>query len=390
VLLEPADSSLLHSGAVTLVWLQPLGVSGYELQTATDAKFRSLILDDTVIPEYRVPEAPADTHHLGVSVPDGRYWWRVRTMSTDDVWSEWSGVWQFEVRRFRVVASLKTQGYPHDIEVDGSRAYVADGQAGLAVLDISSPEAPALLGTKMDSMNVAWGVAHAGNYAYVSYGSKELYIIDVSRPESLKVAGELEYPQPGYGYDAAIKDTFAYLASDAQFIVVNVAQPAYPNLVFQYRYPHDCRGVAVQGNYCYLACGQLGVAVWRVESLPPRQIANFDTPANALSVAVSGNYLYVADTRNGLVVADISDPLNPRPVATLGLSGYARHVSVTDSLAYVSCEAGGLAIVNVVRPEQPVLAATVNLPYTMCAQAEGGYVFAGDRDSGLVVIKLEE
>ena len=90
------------------------------------------------------------------------------------------------------------------------------------------------------------------------------------------------------------------------------------------------------------------------------------------------------------MVADVSDPLNPRPVATLALSGYARHVSVTDSLAYVSCEAGGLAVVNVARPEQPVLAATVSLPYTMCAQAEDGYVFAGDRDSGLVVIKLEE
>jgi len=390
VLLEPADSSVLHAGSVTLVWVQPLAVSGYELRVGADAKFRSLVLDDTVVPEYRVPEAPADTHRFVLVVPDGSYWWQVRTQSTEEVWSEWSEAWQFEVSRFRVVTSIKTQGYPHDIETHSGRAYIADGQAGLAVFDITRPEAPTLLGTKMDSMNVAWGVAASDSYAYITYGSKELYIVDVSRPESLKVAGELEYPQPGYGYDVAVKDTFAYLAADAQFIVVNVAQPAYPNLVYQYRYPHDCRDVAVSGSYCYLACGQLGVAVWKVESLPPRQVASFDTPANALSVAVSGNFLYVADTRNGLIVADISDPLNPRPVATLGLSGYARHVSVADSFAYVSCEAGGLFVVNVAQPERPVLAATLNLPYTMCAQAEDGYVFAGDRDSGLVVIKLEE
>jgi hypothetical protein len=377
---SPADSAVLRASAVTFRWQAAERATAYELQVATDAKLGALVSDDTI-----------EVESLQVNVgPDDRYYWRVRPRSADSVWGDWSDTRRFDLERFRVVASLKTQGYPHDLTISGGRAYVADGQAGLAVFDVADPAAPALLGTKMDSMNVAWGVAASDSYAYITYGSKELYIVNVSRPESLKVTGELEYPQPGYGYDVAVRDSFVFLAADAQFIVVNVAQPAYPNLAFQYRYPRDCRGVSVQGNWCYLACGQLGVAVWKVESLPPRQVASFDTPANALSVAVSGNYLYVADTRNGLVVADVSDPLNPRPVATLALFGYARHVSVTDSLAYVSCEAGGLAVVNVARPEQPVLAATVSLPYTMCAQAEDGYVFAGDRDSGLVVIKLEE
>ena len=377
---NPVDSAVLHSSVVAFNWLKAELATAYELQVATDSKFKHLAADDTL-----------EAESMDVAVgPDGGYYWRVRPRSADSVWGDWSETRMFELERFRVVAALKTQGYPHDIEVSGGRAYIADGQAGLAVFDVTNPEVPTLMGVKMDSMNVAWGVAVSGNYAYITYGTKELYIVDASRPESLKVAGELEYPQPSYGYDVAVRDSLAFLAADAQFIIVNVAQPAYPNLVFQCRYPHDCRDVAIKGSYCYLACGQLGVAVWKVESLPPRQVASFDTPANALSVAVSGNYLYVADTRNGFIVADISDPLNPRPVATLGLSGYARHVSVTDSLAYVSCEAGGLAIINVARPEQPVLAATVNLPYTMCAQAEDGYVFAGDRDSGLVVIKLEE
>lgn len=146
------------------------------------------------------------------------------------------------------------------------------------------------------------------------------------------------------------------------------------------------------GSWCYLACEQLGVAVWEWnrDTALPKQVGSFDTPANAQAVATSGSYLYVADGRNGLIVADLSDPENPLPVATLPLEGYARGVTVHDSLAYVSCGAGGLAVVNVASPGLPVLVATVSLPYTMCAQAEGGYVFAGDRDSGLAVIKIEE
>jgi hypothetical protein len=384
-LLSPADEAVLNVRSVAFSWLAGTGVAAYELQAATDPKFASPVADNTFVP------ATGDTVTLAVDVgPDDRYYWRVRARNADGVWSDWSPSRWFELQRYRVVASVKTQGYPHDVEVTGGRAYIADGQAGLAVFDVSNPESPALLGVKMDSMNVAWGVAVAGSYAYVSYGTKELYIVDVSRPESLRVAGELEYPQPGYGYNAAIKDTLAFLAADAQFIIVNVAQPAYPNLVFQYRYPRDCRDVAVSGSYCYVACGQLGVAVWKIESLPPRQVASFDTPANALSVAVAGSYLYVADTRNGLIAVDVSDPLNPLPVATLALSGYARHVTVLDTMAYVSCEDGGLAIVNVARPDIPKLVSVVRLSYPMCAQADGGYVFVGDRDLGLVVLRQEE
>lgn len=294
------------------------------------------------------------------------------------------------IERFPIVATLKTQGYPHDICLTGGRAYVADGEAGLGVYDISNPESPSLIGTKMDSMNIAWGVFAKDSLAYVTYGTKELYIADVARPESIKVLGELEYIQPGFGYGIAVADSLAYIAAGPQFVIINVAQPAYPNLTFQFRYPHDCKSVVLRDSWAFLAVGQLGVAVWKTDTTPPIQVGSFDTPGSALAVAISGSHLYVADGVRGLLVADVSDPRSPQAVATLPLAGYARGVSVADTLVYVSCEAGGLAVVDVAQPDQPVLAATVSLPYTMCAQPDSAYVIAGDRDSGLVVIKVGE
>ncbi len=377
---SPADSAVLRTSVVTFTWLAAEQATAYELQVATDSKFNHLSVDDTL-------EAESETVAVG---PDGEYHWRVRPRSADSVWGDWSATWWFNVERFRIVTSEKTQGYPHDICLNGGRVYVADGEAGLGVYDVSNPESPSLLGTKMDSMNIAWGVFAKDSLAYVAYGTKELYITNVALPESIKVVGELEYIQPGFGYGIVVADSLAYIAAGPQFVIINVAQPAYPNLIFQIRYPHDCKSVVLQGLWAFVAVGQLGVAVWKTDTTPPMQVGSFDTPANAQAVAVSGSHLYVADGVGGLIVADISDPLNPHPVATLGLPGYARHVFVADSLVYVSCEAGGLAIVNVAQPAQPVLAAIISLPYTMCAQAEGGYVFAGDRDSGLVVIKIEE
>jgi hypothetical protein len=274
--------------------------------------------------------------------------------------------------------------------LSGTRAYVADGEAGLAVFDISSIESPVWLGGKMDSLNEAWGVTVRDSLAYVAYGYKELLIANVARPESITVVGVLEYPQPAYGYDVALADSFVYIAADAQFIRVNVSDPRYPNLVYQGYYPRDCSGVAVLGDYAFVALGQLGLASWRLDTAPPVQVGSMDTPGKARGLAVAGGLCGVADGLNGLVIADVSDPQHITPVGALGLSGYANAVAIQDTLAFVACGTGGIAVVNIARPGAPALAAKIPSGYAMGVCAAGRYVLAGDRDLGLMVIKQEE
>ncbi len=376
----PERGVRIRKSEVVFIWDSVPEAKDYELQLALNARFNPLVFQLKTT-------ATCETLRL---TTDGVYYWRVRAWSSSEIPGEWSEVRSLELRRFSIVTSLKTQGYAQDIWVADDRAYVADGQAGLAVFDLSSPQRPRLVGSIMDSLNEAWGVVANGNIVHLAYGYKELRTIDATNPESLRVLGELEYPQPGFGYDIDCRDSMVYIAANAQFIIVNCADPKYPGLVFQTRYPYNCRGVCVSGNYCYLALEQLGVAVWDISSLPPVQVAAFDTPANARSVAAEGDYLYVADGRDGLIVADISNPFQPVKIGSLSLTGYANRISVCDTLVYVGCSAGGLAVVNVKNPRELFLAAQIGISYTRGAQEYRGYVFACDRDSGLVVIRKEE
>lgn len=293
--------------------------------------------------------------------------------------------------RYEVVTSVPTPGYAQDVFVRGDRAYIADGQAGLAVFDITDPRSPVLLGTVMDSLNEAWGVVANESLAFVAYGYKELLVARVGDPESLVVVSELEYPQPGYGFAVASRDSFAYIAADAQFLVVELADARYPNLVFQYRYPRGLRGVCVRDTLCFLALEQLGVAVWNIASVPPVALGSFDTPSNARAVAARGDLLYVCDGRGGLRWADVSDPSVPALAAgRLDLPGYANRLSVDDTLLYVGCGDGGLAVVSIADPANPVLSATAELSYVRNAVGAKGCVLAADRDLGLVVLERKE
>ncbi|HBO41654.1 MAG TPA: hypothetical protein DD477_10620, partial [Spirochaetaceae bacterium] len=66
--------------------------------------------------------------------------------------------------------------------MSGAYAYVADGYAGLHIIDISNPITPILVST-FDTIGAgAFGIYVSGVYAYVADWNTGLYIIDISNP----------------------------------------------------------------------------------------------------------------------------------------------------------------------------------------------------------------
>ncbi|MEO0078495.1 MAG: hypothetical protein ABIK86_05800, partial [candidate division WOR-3 bacterium] len=161
-LVAPEDKAVVRRPAVIFSWQTDAATS--QFQVGTDRQLKKLLADTTVATESL-------ELNLGA---DGVYYWRVRPRSAAGAWGDWSDTRMVTLERFRLAASAKTQGYPHDVWVQGNRAYVADGQAGLAVFDVTDPLGPVFLGSKMDSLNEAWGVTASDSFAYVAYGYKEL------------------------------------------------------------------------------------------------------------------------------------------------------------------------------------------------------------------------
>ncbi|MGB9741683.1 MAG: LVIVD repeat-containing protein [candidate division WOR-3 bacterium] len=380
-LLYPINDTTVNSAEITFNWQSAERVMKYVIQVSADAKFRSFAVEETVYQNWTTCRLQTD----------GRYWWRVRVQSEQGVWGEWTQPAGFTLKRFTIINSVKTQGYPHDLTIQANYIFIADGQAGLAVYDISNPENPVLTAQIMDSLNVAWGVDVRDTLAFLAYGYKELMIVNVARPESLKTIGVLEYPQPGYGYDVALKDSWAYIAAGAQFIAVNITDPRYPNLRFQYYYPRNCRSLTVDNGNCYVACEQLGIAGWRLDTFPPIPAGSFDTPGNARGVASAEGVVMIADGRNGLIIADGSEPAVIRQLSSISLAGYASSVTIDDTLVFVACGSGGTAVVNWSEPSQPVLMAQIATPYAYKVGVLPGseYLYILDRDLGIVVVRKE-
>ena len=206
-----------------------------------------------------------------------------------------------------LVGSYDTSGYAYGVAVSGTLAYVADGDSGLQIIDVSNPAAPTLRGT-YNTSGYAYGVAVSGTLAYVADDDSGLQIIDVSNPAAPTLRGT--YDTSGYAWGVAVSGTLAYVADDDSGLqIIDVSNPAAPTL---------------RGTY--------------------------DTSGYACGVAVSGTLAYVADDDSGLQIIDVSNPSAPTLRGTYDTSGYAEGVAVSGTLAYVADGDSGLADHRCVQP----------------------------------------
>jgi hypothetical protein len=179
------------------------------------------------------------------------------------------------------------------VVVSGNYAYVADGDYGLQVINISNPANPTLAGS-YNTPGYSLRVAVSGNYAYVADGPAGMRVVNVSNPASPTEVGSFT---PGYAWCVTVSGNYAYVGfGDGGVRIVNVSNPANPTEVGQYDMLGIVYGVVVVGNYAYVADGGWGLRVGDVSNpANPIETGYYDTEGTAYDVAGSGIYAYVAD-----------------------------------------------------------------------------------------------
>jgi hypothetical protein len=142
----------------------------------------------------------------------------------------------------------------------------------------------------------AYGVAVSGHYAYVAVGDAGLQVIDVSDPAHPRRVGG--YNTSGWAHGVAVSGHYAYVADgDEGLQVIDVSDPANPRWVGGYDTPGSAEGVAVSGDYAYVADGGWGLQILRIgdaEPPAPRLDGPFGLTAEGfaawLNAPVAGTY----------------------------------------------------------------------------------------------------
>lgn len=314
---------------------------------------------------------------------------------------------------YRIIARVPLPSAPEDVAVLGNHAYVAGGEAGLHVVDISDPHNPVLKETfdtkkfaeSIKVVSTPTGDGGIVDIAFVVEGTEGITTYDVTDPDSTISFQQGTTAVDGNGLFVEVPANPAdpyvvYLAENWKGMRIFESDPAIPGLLRYNGVFTSTRGyaksISVANGWAYVADDEMGVAVVdvRVRTLGVvKTVASEDTPGRALGIQVvvpegaTSGYAYVADGPTGLVIMQINGGEKPVITSILRLPAVVRSIVVRDGTAFLAAQDGGLMIVDVRDPVNPVTIGMVPTPYaTGVGVARSGAVVVSDRTEGLIIL----
>ena len=291
---------------------------------------------------------------------------------------------------------------PHDVELQGSLAFVPGKGGSIAIIDVADPAKPHILWHRQEEKRLhdTETVLPLGHYLLL--GTNDLISIDISNPRAPRFCKTVSDRTRISRINGMVKrgDYVFAAGKDGWIDVFDVSDPRSPILVGarntrssgELGWPHD---IDVFGDYIVVVDpagfgrrdlpGKVGI--YRVAhpvtcELTPVTgweqvgvLANYDL-VGANRVQVADTYAFVAasqsDKPGKVVVVDISDPARPAQVAALSFSD-ARGPNGLTIAGSVLFLAGGQTVeaIEITEPTRPVKLASYK-----CLQA-----FGAGRDS---------
>lgn len=227
-----------------------------------------------------------------------------------------------------------------------------------------------------------------GKRAYVAAGDKGLLILDISNPAAIRQIGC--YPTSTPASDLATSGSLVYLAAK-DILIVNAADPAKPVLVSQTSTSfedadYDGMGmencqlkklgaalyaiVTSKGHVNETLCKVIDVSNPAEPRVLPRQIkaaapdegdnkaSHVVEPVSAGTTPNSGWYLclpshiygthggWISFSESAVTMFDLSDPFNPIPVFRTGALHSEQHITMYKNKIYIPDRSGGLLIMQ--------------------------------------------
>jgi len=319
---------------------------------------------------------------------------------------------QADARNVAVVAYnpqwAQTQGqdpYNPPLNDPGTRVYiyVANGQYGLQIFDITNPANPVQVNVNDQIKTlpgIAMDVSINGNRAYLAYDGGGVIILDTTNPADPQVVGiSTNLQADNRAVDLDVEGSTVYLAMlDHGVSTINTANTANPVVLSQYDAPTGIKDMFVQGDYAYTVDGSRGLWTFDISDTGHPQEVSFLSIPQASGVFVAGDYAFVAAGQSGLLVVNILDKKTPQVIAGIPTAGYANDVVVAvrpDSnppifVAYIADSASGLFVVNVTNPYKPTRIGSISgignalkLTYN-----HKDYVFVSAEQDGLVAVNV--
>lgn len=286
-------------------------------------------------------------------------------------------------------AKFATSGVIRNLRVAGNIAYLADGPAGLTLVDVADSARPRLLGSN-NKLGDVHHVALGTGRAVVSNRGGDIVLVDITRPALPLIVSKLRTEAAPQAL--AWNDGEAWLATGHGAQRIDFHAEAAPVISDEGVNLGGSRRGYIKDNLLYVADWFSGLHVYDIAD--PRNLrhaGNFHTPGSSKGVVVRDGIAFVADDDHGVQILDVSNPAQPTLLSNIPTPGLAYTMKLVDALLYIADHRGGLHIAGISDVRAPRLLGSVDTPGKAWAvDVRGEYSFVADDSSGLLIFDVSD
>jgi len=334
-------------------------------------------------------------------------WWRSVASRGDYLYFGTEGyIHVFDLSNPAAPLSLGTVpsgGLSNGILVIGDYAYVSNSDlyygipSRLDVFSLANPTVPAPV-ARVPMNGRAIRLAHSGSLLSVLRSDLGLAIVDISNPTVPMLLGELDLPYD-YPRGLAMSSEHCYVARGdlGGMQVIDISDPQHPILVPGgiFETSERTNDVVFDGTYVYLACGPLnwiGPGHLRVIDVAnpgaPVEVASVALWAAGTQLILRENLLFVSDDSEHMHAIDITDPTSPVVIGTADGGGGWGMCLHGDYL--VGCHRYGVNIFDITSPVTPVPTVITQTFRTPNRLALSGQFACITGEEGLQIVDLAQ
>jgi len=285
-----------------------------------------------------------------------------------------------------VLGATEITGYPTEIAVSGTIAFVAANDEGLFVIDFSDPTAPSVVGRWGGQTDQVVDIAASGDYAYLA--SNRLIVLDLSDPtDPVEVARVSDWRIS----QLELVGHHVYGIGTSLLAVYDVADPTAPSVVFQNALNNKSHLAVNDQRLLTTYAGRLSVYTLD-DPAAPVFVTEYDDPATYFqTVAIGGTHAYIATYDDEFAIVDTTDPANPSTTAIWPAPGNPDSTAVDGSIAYLTTHEDGLRIIDVEDSSAPTEIGFI--PATGASNdlaIVGDHAFVAQHGSGLRVFDVSD
>ncbi|MDP3779060.1 MAG: hypothetical protein Q8R30_03415 [bacterium] len=233
-----------------------------------------------------------------------------------------------------------------DIQVINGFAFIADGIAGLRILDISNPAAPNYI-KDINLGGRGFNVYKAGNKLYVGVEQKYFHLTDARNPRDPKLLYTERFTA-SYPYTSVVINNNKLYFNGGGARIYDISNPKFPKQINIK--PLEADSIQIQGKYLYSTIGEVGFLVYDVSNpsspaLVSRTPFPIGIPRNA---SVDGRWAVgISNSPYSVNLFDIADPKKPVAKKSYLYKKYPSAVTVKDGYAYVARGTDGFDILKI-------------------------------------------